>query len=621
MATEEPGTVLLESALAEDGIEPRSYLFRQPERILTTRDPVEVPSLLAEAEEALTQGLYVAGYLAYEAGFAFEPSLTALAEPATEGEPLVWFGVYRHTETWDHTASTLHSEPRAPFPSAIEPILSLTEADYVRQVQAVRSAIATGDTYQANLTIEAHWKSQESVHDLYSRLLQNQPVPYAAVLHLGEQHIVSLSPELFFRSDGETITARPMKGTAARGMDWEQDQQQIAWLAQDEKNRSENVMIVDLLRNDLNRVCQTGSVRATELFAVERYPTVLQMTSTVKGTLRKGIGYAQILRTLFPCGSIVGAPKLHTMRLLHTWEQRRRGVYTGAIGWMAPTGHACFNVAIRTLVIDHQGSVRAGVGSGIVYDSNPHEEYEECRTKLLFASRNIAPFQLIETLLLQDGAYFLLQEHLERLNHSAMYFDIALERDAVQSYLQQAAQGGLSTGSHRVRLLVSQHGGLSLTSTALHPQQAVAGDVLISPHPVQSTDRFLQHKTTHRSLYDKALQQAQRYGCTDALFHNERGEITEGTIHNILVHVDGRWKTPHQRCGLLPGVYRHLLMQKGVVTEAILTQQDLQRATAIYLCNSVRGLRPVARLLQKTEQGLLPQWEAGPGAPQLALTS
>jgi len=357
-------------------------LFRSPERAISAVSATEVLEALNAVDEAVAEGFHVAGYLAYEAGYALEPTLSGLLSDCGD-EPLLWMGCYREPLIAEFRRPAWNASQPA-VSGTIQTSLSLTLEDYGRKLQRIRELIAAGDTYQANLTMDTILQTNESPLALYERLLRAQPVSYAAILHPSRDwHVLSLSPELFFAGEGRRIRTKPMKGTAPRGADLDEDRDNAAWLAADEKNRSENLMIVDLLRSDLGRLCEMGSIQVTNLFEVERFPSVLQMTSTVEGVLPDGISYSSIFQALFPSGSIVGAPKINTMRLLHGFEGRPRGVYTGAIGSIAPDSRAEFNVAIRTVSLRGQ-TARMGVGSGIVYDSEPVSEYEECRTKTLF---------------------------------------------------------------------------------------------------------------------------------------------------------------------------------------------------------------------------------------------
>jgi para-aminobenzoate synthetase/4-amino-4-deoxychorismate lyase len=460
-----------------------------------------------------------------------------------------------------------------------------------------------------------------SIAALYARLRQRQPVEYGAFLHWqAGRRILSFSPELFFRVDeanGERrIVTRPMKGTAARGRTTREDRARAEWLRNDPKNRSENVMIVDLLRNDLGRLAKFGSVRTENLFAIERYPTLWQMTSTVTGELRPEVGFHDIFRALFPCGSITGAPKVRAMQLLAGLEGQPRGVYTGAIGFFAPR-RTVFSVAIRTLEVEGDRGTM-GVGSGIVIDSDAAGEYSECLLKAEFLagpshqlSRSFASggfarlspsesFMLIETLL-WNGNYPLLELHLDRLMDSAEYFGIECERAAIKAALEDHARQFPDRAERKVRLLVDSENAngveseLNLGSEILPtPDAGRIGRVRMATHRTDSADRWLYHKTTQRPLYALAYGEAVRQGYDDVLFLNERGEVTEGAISNVFIQKDGRLLTPPIECGLLAGVYRrHLLETRTDAEERVLTEEDLRTADAVYLCNAVRGLRRV----------------------------
>jgi len=503
---------------------------------------------------------------------------------------------------------------RAPEPEIVAEF-ALTETEYARRIAAIHEWIRAGDVYQLNFTAPMRFEVPGSAAALYSRLRARQPVDFGAFLHWQPNcRILSFSPELFFRidDDGATrrIVTRPMKGTAPRGRTTREDREIAKWLHNDAKNRSENVMIVDLVRNDLGRVAQTGSVRVEELFSVERYPTLWQMTSTVSAELRPGVGFHDIFRALFPCGSITGAPKVRAMQLIAELEDSPRGVYTGAIGFFSPW-QTVFNVAIRTLELDGAWGTM-GVGSGVVIDSDPAQEFRECLLKAEFltglgacaatpVARSVRivsqpdKFFLIETML-WDGSYPLIELHLDRLEDSAGYFGFACDRAAVKAALMGFAKGFADRAPRRVRLLVDRDGSPKITDEVL-PRLAAEqriGCVRIAEQRTDPADRMLYHKTTHRPIYARAFEQAARDGFDDALFLNLRGELTEGAISNVFIEKDGRWFTPPVECGLLPGVYRrHLLETRSEIEERVLFLEDLRHADAIYLANAVRGLRRV----------------------------
>ncbi len=385
-----------------------------------------------------------------------------------------------------------------------------------------------------------------------------------------------------------------MKGTMPRGLDSAEDAEAILRLQHDEKNCSEHVMIVDLLRNDLGRICTSGSVHVDDLFSVERYETLLQMTSTIAGTLRPNTSFYDIFRAMFPCGSITGAPKIRTMQIIRELEPHPRGIYTGAIGFIAPNRSATFSVAIRTLVL-RNNHAHMGVGGGIVADSIPEDEHRECLLKASFLTRSHHPFQLIETLL-WDREFFLLSPHLDRLESSARYFNFAFDRSAIESQLQALALTFKPGGRHRVRQLLHPDGTLTLAHAPLLDEPSPIR-VKLSSERTSSTDVFLRHKTTHRQLYDQQYAAARAEGFDEVLFLNDRGELTEGAISNLFLEHSGQLLTPPLASGVLPGIMRrHLLETRPTAHERILTLDDLHTADAIFLCNSVRGIRKVTSL-------------------------
>lgn len=601
-----PGTVLLETAPGTAD-HPTSRLFLSPTQILTPRTSAELRELFAHIDHAQAQGAFAAGFLSYECGSHLEPSVPAL----TSGEPLAWFGIYAQCYEFDHLAGAFRgSEPpglrtdsaaaaergaEEPGVSAIE--LGLGEAAYRRKIEAIHEWIRRGDVYQLNFTFPIRFQVNTTVGLLYQTLRLRQPVAYGAFVH-GESGrcLLSFSPELFFRIDEhdgkKRIVTRPMKGTARRGRTNAEDDDIARWLRQDAKNRSENVMIVDLLRNDLGRLCRFGTVQAENLFQVERHDTLWQMTSTVQGELRPQISTGELLRALFPSGSVTGAPKVRAMQLLAELESEPRGVYTGAIGYFSSRG-AEFNVAIRTIEVEGQTG-RMGIGSGIVIDSDAAAEYRECQLKAEFLTRTTPEFELIESLLWKEG-YPLLELHLDRLQDSARYFGFACDRGAVRALLQEGVKQRQQGTAYKVRLLLQRDGEVRIEAEALadaggesaEPVRIAVADARTNP-----ADRFLFHKTTHRTRYAKAWQKARTAGCDEVLFLNEREEVTEGAISNVFIEKNGFWNTPPIACGVLPGVYRRYLLEtRPEIEERPLFLDDLKQADAVYLTNAVRGLR------------------------------
>ncbi len=589
VAAERPGSVLLETARFDEENR-RSLLFVEPVRVLEARRLAEMPELFRGVEEALVEGCFVAGYVGYECGYHFE-GIAAAVDAGAEEMPLAWFGVYRECVSFDHASGELLEGDAAgdagAFAEAVG--LSISRKEYGERIAKIKEYIAAGETYQVNFTDSVRVRTELSAEAAFGALMRQQPVAYGALLNVAGRHVLSLSPELFFRIEDGRIVTRPMKGTMPRGLDVAEDAEQMLRLARDEKNRAEHVMIVDLLRNDLGRVCEMGSVEVDDLFRVEKYATLLQMTSTVSGRLRPGLSYYEIFKGIFPSGSITGAPKHRTMEIIRELERGPRGVYTGAIGYFAPGGRATFNVAIRTLVLQ-DGEAAMGVGGGIVADSKASDEYEECLLKAGFLARR-REFELIETML-WEGEYFLLEMHLDRLAGSAEYFGFVCDRDAVATQVMEAAKEFQPGERVRVRLLLDARGSTKITSTKL--TEAPGGRVKVSRERVDSGDVWLRHKTTERGLYDREFVAARAEGFDEVIFLNERGEITEGAISNVFVRVDGKLFTPPLESGVLPGIYRQHLLETGA-EERVLTLADL-RGAEVFLGNSVRGMWRVTSL-------------------------
>ena len=590
-AAEQAGTLLFETA--GEGAAGQTYLFRDPVKILTANDEDSLRTLLAELTAALEAGFYVAGLLRYEAGYVFE----RVRNRAAVREPLAWFGLYRDPETASVTPGASASLLERPM------CLSMTTPlpRYLEQVAAVKRYIEAGDTYQVNLTTAVEASFAGEVLPLYEALAAQQPAPFSALLHLpGEEFVLSFSPELFFSVDRErVITVRPMKGTAAIQGSEDADRRQMEWLPADEKNRAEHLMIVDLLRSDLGRLCTAGSIRADRLFEVERYRTLLQMTSTIAGSLRPGTTLAEILRALFPSGSMTGAPKPRTMEIIAELEGMARGVYSGTIGFAAPDGRAVFNVAIRTVVL-RDGLLRMGVGGGVVADSLAEQEHAECWLKSEFLLRAAPEFSLLETLL-WDGRFLLLEEHLERLASSAVQLHFPFDRTAIVQQMLAFA-GGL-TERQSIRVVLTRGGELMLSAKAA-PSWSPNVTARLAPQRTWSKDSFLRHKTTYRPVYDEGTEEAQRLGFDDTLYANERDELTEGSISSLLVRLDGTWKVPALSSGVLPGVARSLLLQRRAIEEQVLLISDLDRAEAVALCNGVRGVAAVGSIVLSEERTL-----------------
>ena len=557
--------------------------FRKPVEVITVRQVAEVADALAQVEERVTRhGRWAGGFLAYEAAPAMD-SAFAIRPPLGEF-PLLWFGIYPEPEWLSDTAVAERAGLGA-LPAAWQP--TVAEDVYHRAIRKIKDYIAHGDTYQVNYTYRLRADTcPAEAWPAFSALVSGYPAPYAAFVETEDWAVLSISPELFFTLDGSTLTSKPMKGTAQRGRTLEEDRQMAEWLHHSEKNRAENLMILDMVRNDVGRAARTGSVHVPEIFTVEKYPTVWQMTSTVRAQTDASL--PEILRHLFPAASITGAPKVRTMQIITELESTPRQIYTGTIGFYGPGRQAQFNVAIRTLLLDKQrGTAEYGVGGGIVWDSEPEDEWEETRTKARILCEPPKPFELLETMRwTPHEGWFLLEQHLDRLARSAEYFSYPLDRARLLEALDRAAEG-FDGIAQMARLRLARDGQRTITAQPLG-QRPNPARVTLAQSPVNTADRFLFHKTTRREIYQRAL--AERPGFDDVLLWNERGEVTESTIANVVVDLDGRRVTPAAACGLLPGTFRAWLLEKGEVEEGVVKVEDLRRCAAVYLVNSVRGM-------------------------------
>ncbi len=521
-----------------------------------------------------------AGFLGFEAGHALEPRLASRQRPPPAGEPLLWFGRFRGDQRLDSAGVAALLGGGSTAVGAAEP--GLTAADHGGQLAAVQALIAAGDIYQANLTFGATVACGGHPLHLYAALRAGSRAPFGALVFTGALWLLSFSPELFFTLAGRRLTARPMKGTAKRGQDAVADRAAAAALQADPKNRAENLMIVDLLRNDLSRVATDVQVPA--LFEVETYPTVLQMTSTITATARPGVVAADVLAALFPCGSVTGAPKIRAMEVIADVEPAPRGAYTGSIGAIDADGDAVFNVAIRTLVMaPGAGAARLGLGSGIVADSDADAEWAECLAKAAFLARRPLP-DLIETMRCCAGALPDLDAHLDRMAASASFLGHRFDRSAAAT-----AARGAAHGDGRVRLLLAPSGAVAGQWSPPPPPLPDPVPVALVPLPVAEDDWRLRHKTSDREFYDAARRAA---GAAEVIFTRPDGSITEGSFTNVFVPRGGRLLTPGGP--LLPGILRGRLLADGRALPAQLTGADL--AGGFLIGNALRGLL-AARLL------------------------
>ncbi|MTJ50533.1 aminodeoxychorismate synthase component I [Dolichospermum sp. UHCC 0259] len=555
--------------------------FQNPDEIIKA-DSIDqvVPKLQLVNDLIAKHQMYAAGFISYEASTAFDSVL----ETHSPGSfPLLWFGLYKKPEIIELPKPTLPTEYQLNWkPSVIE-------AEYHQSISKIKEYIALGETYQVNYTLRLNSPFSGDSWELFLKLVQAQNADYGAYVDIDNFAICSASPELFFDLDGNNLTSRPMKGTAARGLTLATDHDIANQLHFSEKNRAENVMIVDMIRNDMGRIANINTVKVPSLFNVEKYPTVWQMTSTVTAKTTASIN--DIMGALFPCASITGAPKARTMQIIQKLENTPRRIYTGCIGFINPQRQAQFNVAIRTVLIDKKNSqAEYGVGGGIVWDSVSSDEYQECQIKAQVLTLNQPDFSLLETILWQpDDGYFVLDYHLQRLQGSAIYFNFNIDINRLKKQLDELTKKFLNQ-AYKVRLLLDYYGKITYQTIPLSPvnnQEFVKLGMCCTP--IDSNNLFLYHKTTNRQVYETA--KAAFPDCDDVLLWNERGEITETCIGNIVVELNGKFITPPVKCGLLAGTFRADLLEKAKIQEEIITVKMLKYINRIYIINSVQKWR------------------------------
>ena len=587
----EPGDskyfLLFETALPDkDNF--KSYIFTNPEKIFKAYTLTEAEDCLKKLS-ALAGKYCAAGYLAYEAGYAFEERFQ---NNKRYDFPLLHVAAFKEPVIFNHrTGKFCKRFETAPLGKEGFKVSGLkfneNFATYKPKIEKIKKFIRNGDTYQVNFTGKLHFNFSGSPFAFYKSLKLKQPVAFSAFMKMDEETLLSLSPELFFKTEGRAISSRPMKGTIKRGRNIGEDNALIRKLISSPKERAENLMITDLIRNDLGKISETGSVKTSKIFEVERFNSLFQMTTTVKGRLKKNVKLYDIFKNLFPGGSITGAPKIRTMELIKELEKEPRQVYCGAIGFSMPGQRAVFNIPIRTVYLKG-GHGQMGIGSGVTYGSSPKNEYNECLLKARFLSNKFEPFKILETIL-WNGSYFLQMEHLERMALSAAYFGTKFNKQEAAEILKNPALIFRKDESYRVRLLLDKDGGLRTEVGGLQETVRI-GYVTLSKKRTNSRNRFLYHKTTNRDLYDSEYSKYRALGYTDCLFMNEKQELTEGAITNIFIEKDGRFFTPPLSSGLLPGIMRAALISSLKAKEQILHLKDLRSADRVYICNSVRGL-------------------------------
>jgi len=558
-------------------------LFTNPTKIIEVSNPARINQAIKEIQDAVDNGQHAAGFISYEAATAFD---TAFKCKELKDFPYLFFGIYDDFTSLEKLEAEEYSLSKDFFEAEI------SEDEYNLKINEILEHIRNGNIYQANFTIRLFGKSIDAPEKLFLSLAASHPVPYASYINTGLHKIVSISPELFFSLNDSNITSLPMKGTIKRKQSYFEDKIQADKLAKSIKDRAENVMIVDMVRNDFGRICDAGSIYVDPLFHVDTYKTLHQMISQVHGTISPETKLSDILKAIFPAASITGAPKIRAMQIIEELENSPRKIYTGSIGCILPNRQMCFNVAIRTLICNEK-QTELSVGSGIVADSNIKSEWKECLLKSNFASYKTEKFNLIETVLYDKAVGFIgLDAHIQRAKQSSEYFNREFPEDkfrelAAEVKDQLEKENGQYT---RVRFEISEND-IKTSCTNLTQDGWGHGEteVLMSTQTVDSKNLFLYHKTTQRQFYNDAFKKALENNYAEVIFTNEKGFVTEGCISNIFILKDGQWKTPQISCGLLPGIWRNKMINELNAEEENITIEDLKNADEVMICNSVRG--------------------------------
>ncbi|MBN1384373.1 MAG: aminodeoxychorismate synthase component I [Elusimicrobia bacterium] len=581
-----------------------SYIFVDPVETIKLYDIRNVGSVFGKIEKFICdKQYYIAGFFSYEFGYG----LDFVSKNGVDNKynfPLVYLNVFKDPIIYNHKTGRFspHLCINTGFRSAgsdykiTNVCFNNTEKEYNKSIAKIKKYISNGDTYQVNYTMKCKFNFNGSVIGLYNNLKKMQKVSYSAFMKTTDFTLLSFSPELFFSKTGNAIVVKPMKGTISRGADSNRDKKQSCKLFNSIKDRSENVMIVDLLRNDLGRISQIGHVNVKKLFEIEKYKTLFQMTSTIVSKLSRRITFYDLFNAIFPSGSVTGAPKIRTMQIIRELEKEPRGVYTGAIGFFTPHRNAMFNIAIRTAVIkDKKGEL--GIGSGIVWDSGAKKEFEECKLKALFLLTCFKQFMLIETMLWSGKqGYVLLKYHLNRLKKSAGYFGFAYDEGEIKKKLNLLKKDFSIHGEYKVRLLLSVDGKIFISFKKIEKtSKRKFLKIALSKLRIDSENKFLYHKTTLRKIYDVEYKKHCKSGYFDVLFRNNLGEITEASRGNIFIKTNGKYITPPVKCGLLPGVFRQNFIEinRENVEEKVITINDVKNADKIFFTNSVVGMKEV----------------------------
>jgi para-aminobenzoate synthetase / 4-amino-4-deoxychorismate lyase len=570
----------------------KSYIFSKPSRIISINDFNEISFKLGIIDSYIQNGITGYSIIKYEAGYLFEKKLLSLSD--SNDKDLLQFYFFEDINVHKINSRNIEiGEFKKEFKiSSFR--LNTRQNEFVKNIKKIKHYIAEGDTYQVNYTVKGSFDFSGDICSLFKTLIFNQSARYIAFINHDNEIIISVSPELFFHYKNENILSRPMKGTLERSNRVLSDSIQKQRLCTDRKNNSENLMIVDLIRNDFGKICEYGKVKTKNMFEIETYELLHQMVSTIAGKLKPGINLSGIIRNLFPCGSITGAPKIRTMEILSELEKEKRGIYTGSIG-LIKRSEAIFNVAIRTIILKNKKG-ELGLGGGIVWDSAPVEEYNEVMLKSNFLLKPKPYFELFETMLVENKRVFLFKEHIERIKKSAEYFLFKFDETKIIKTIGKSLERAKDCPKFRLKLLMTKWGKVKVQIED-YPRNPKEIKVILSGRKTDSTNQFLYHKTTNRQLYEKEYSFYSPKGFFDILFFNEKDELTEGVISNVFIKTGSTWYTPPVNSGLLPGVYRNYFLKKNKnVSEKIIYYKDVINAGEILLTNSLRKKVKVEKL-------------------------
>ncbi|TGN00813.1 aminodeoxychorismate synthase component I [Leptospira yasudae] len=563
----------------DEGFHPfGKIIFRNPITTIEAYNSEDLTEALHKIEDFLERGYYLAGFISYEAGYFFSDANWKRTETVL---PLLYFAVFEKPEKISKPLSESHQNYG--FYISKTP----NRETYFQNLKTIRDHLFQGEIYQINHTDRINFDFEGDILSFYKVLSERQPVSYGSWIRFQKTDLLSFSPELFFEKKNRTLVTKPMKGTYPRGKSANEDKENIRLLQNSEKEKAENLMITDLMRNDLGKISKEGSVQVEALFSVETYNTIFQMTSTIRSELSDSVGWKEIFKQLFPGGSITGAPKLRAMRLIEQLEPPR-GIYTGAIGVIQPNQNAVFSIAIRTLELKH-GKGNIGIGSGITWDSDPEREWSEIFEKAKFFTEAPRDFSVFETILYKNGIFYFLKEHLERIGRSAQKLQIPFSEENWNSTLQKIRSEVSDRNSYRVKISLHVSGTIHWEHSELSGFQK-KGNVRISKIKMDSASEFRKHKTNLRAVYDQEGKLARDTDCLDTIFLNEKDEITEGSITNLFVKIGDSYFTPPLDSGILPGVFRERLLKRNGFYEKILSLEDLTNSNSVFLCNSLRGI-------------------------------